>query len=597
MYMIKYAQVTLICMRGKESRTMRKEKNRIILEPDENYIPTGLPGGFFIYNAVGDEELYFAEQNVIELFGCETMEELREHTGNSFKGMVHPEDLGKIENDIQAQTFTSEKRHDYVRYRIITKQGEVRYIEDFGHLLHGQDGNKYFYVYIVDVDKDEFYNQSRNSLAESLIFSMNQNSDRLTGLMNMSSFYESVQGMIMDDEVRKDNVITFVHFDIIDFKSFNEKYGFHRGDDLLCRMAYSIRSEFPKAKIARFSNDHFAVCTMAGDTRTHVENVHEAMVNIFSDVKVDIRAGIYELEDGCKEVGIACDHARIACNTVKERGDVIFGIYDVNLYERLRRQQYVLDMVDEAIEKDYVKVFYQPVIHLETGKICGYEALARWVDPYMESLGADDFVATLEEFHEIHKVDGFVVKKVCDEIAASLEMGLPTVPVSISLSYLDFDLCDIFEIIEECRLRSNVPHKLLAFEVTEAALNEGSPRLQEGIGRLREAGYEVWVDDFGKGYSSFNTLLDYEFDAIKLDVEFLHALDRHERAGELLKSVIGVINKMGLKSIQDGVETARQFEFLKEAGCIRAQGYYFAEAMPMDMSRKFTEEKGLEWEA
>lgn len=160
--------------------------NKFTVKPDEKFIPTGLPGGFFIYNADGDMEILFAEQNIIELYGCNTMEEFREFTGNSFRGMVHPEDYIKIENDILAQVFNSQKIHDYVRYRIVTKQGKIRYVEDFRHLLHGKDGKRYFYVYIVDLDKDDYYNRGRNSFAEAQLLTMNRNTDKLTGLVNYS---------------------------------------------------------------------------------------------------------------------------------------------------------------------------------------------------------------------------------------------------------------------------------------------------------------------------------------------------------------------------------------------------------------------------
>ncbi|MCR4788253.1 MAG: diguanylate cyclase [Lachnospiraceae bacterium] len=189
------------------------------------------------------------------MYGCTDIKDFREFTGNSFNGMVHPDDYKKIENDIIAQTFNSEKKHDYVRYRIITKQGDIRYIEDFGHLLHGKNGIKFFYVYIVDIDKDEYFNRGRNSFAEAQIFSVNRNSDRLTGLMNMPSFYEEVQKMIED---KQDNKLKFIHFDISHFKMFNENYGFQKGDDLLCRMAYTIRNVFKDSYVARFSNDHFS---------------------------------------------------------------------------------------------------------------------------------------------------------------------------------------------------------------------------------------------------------------------------------------------------------------------------------------------------
>ena len=570
------------------------EGRTIMLAPDENCIPTGLPGGFFIYNAEGDEEIYFAEQNVIELFGCKTIQEFREYTGNSFKGMVHPDDLEKIENDIQAQTFTSEKRHDYVRYRIRTKQGETRYIEDFGHLLHGEGGQKFFYVYIVDVDKDEYFNRSRNSFAETQIFSMNQNSDRLTGLLNMPTFYHKAQDLM---EEGSDKKLTFIHFDIVNFKLLNENFGFQKGDDLLCRMALTVRKNFKNSLIARFSNDHFAVCTETDDVIARVKKVHDTMKEILDGINVEVKAGIYELEKSCKEVGIACDHARMACNTVKRRYDMIYNVYDAKLYRKLQLQQFVIDHIDEAVEKEYTKVFYQPVLRVATGKICGYEALARWIDPKMGFLSPADFIVTLEEYHMIHKVDCFIIKKVCEDISSLMDMGEPVVPVSINLSRLDFELCDIFEITERYRNLYGVPREMIDIEITESALNDNSEHLKQEVNRFRNAGYHIWIDDFGSGYSSLNTLTEYDFDVLKLDLEFMRTYDvKPKRAGNLIKNIVFTAKEAGIEPLQEGVETAEHFEFLKSIGCERAQGYYFAKPMPIDESRKFTREKGLKWE-
>ena len=569
--------------------------NGISLKPNENYIPTGLPGGFFIYNALGNEEIYFAEQNVIELFGCKTIEEFREYTNNSFKGMVHPDDFAKIENEILAQTFTSEKRHDYVRYRIITKQGEIRYIEDFGHLLHGKDGEKFFYVYIVDVDKDEYYNRSRNSYAETQIFSMNQDQDRLTGLLNMAKFYEKVQEIISDPEKRSGR-ITFVHFDISNFKMFNDNYGFARGDDLLCRMAYTIRSTFKDGLSARFSNDHFVVFTRDEDVKARVEHVHATMMGIIEGNRVEIKAGIYELEDSCKEVGIACDHARLACNTVKKRYDMIYAVYDVDLYRRLQLQQYVLDKVDEAVEKGYIEVFYQPVMRVETMEICGYEALARWIDPTQGFLSPADFIVTLEEFHQIHKVDLFIIKKVCEDMRTLINMGEPVVPVSVNLSRLDFELCNVFELTERYLHQNNIPRELLDIEITESALTGDSDFLKQEIERFRNAGYQIWIDDFGSGYSSLNSIMDYEFDVLKLDLEFLRTYDRNPKAGQLIKHIVSWSKELGASPLQEGVETKEHLDFLKEIGCVRAQGYYFAKPMRIEESRDYTKNRGYKWE-
>ena len=104
-----------------------------------NRIPLNLSGGFFVYRATEGEELCFVDQNVLNLYGFQSMDEFRAYTGNSFRGMVYPEDLERVESEIYAQTIKSGERHDYVHYRIQTKQGTIRYVEDFGHLVYGSD--------------------------------------------------------------------------------------------------------------------------------------------------------------------------------------------------------------------------------------------------------------------------------------------------------------------------------------------------------------------------------------------------------------------------------------------------------------------------
>ena len=118
-------------------------------------LPGNLPGGFFIYRATGDEELCFADKNVLDLYGCKTEEEFRAYTGNSFRGMVYPDDHERVRSEIYAQTFACGERHDYVHYRILTKQGEIRYVEDFGHLVYDHDGETFFYVFIEDVEPQD----------------------------------------------------------------------------------------------------------------------------------------------------------------------------------------------------------------------------------------------------------------------------------------------------------------------------------------------------------------------------------------------------------------------------------------------------------
>ena len=573
-----------------------EKNNDYEINIDEIMIPDGLPGGFFIYKADDNMEILYADQNIINLYGCNDIKEFREFTGNSFKGMVHPDDFKKIDNDIIAQTINSSKKHDYVRYRVITKSGQIKYIEDFGHLLHAKDGSKYFYVYIVDIDKEEFFNRGRNSFAETQIFSSNRNTDRLTGLMNMHSFYEDVQNKLGELSNEEKKEIKLIKFDISNFKMFNEKYGFQKGDDLLCRMAYIIKDEFKDSFVARFSNDHIVVCTKKDDVIYKVENVHNSMLSAMKGIRVEIKAGIYLLDNDCNEVGIACDHARIACNMIKHRYDRIYEIYEKGIHEKLKMQQYVLDNIDTAVEKEYMKVYYQPIIRVSTGRICGYEALARWQDPEIGMLSPAQFIGTLEEYHMIHKVDIFIINKVCENLSAMLDEGKKIVPVSINLSQLDFELCDIFTLIEQIVGRYGLSRDMLEIEITESALNNDSEHIKEEVQKFRQAGYSIWIDDFGSGYSSLNHLLDYDFDVIKLDLEFLRTYDKHPKASELIRHIVQGATALGVSPLQEGVETAEHLQFLANIGCERAQGYYFSKPLPLDESLELTTSKGLELE-
>ena len=562
------------------------------------YIPNGLPGGFFIYEADGEESIIFAEPNVVKLFGCENFDDFMEYVDGSFKGMVHPDDLHKIENQIEAQTIYAAKRHDYVRYRIITKQGETRYIEDFGHLLHSQDGQSYYYVFIVDVDQNDYLNPSRNSYAEAEVLVSNRETDELTGLFNMSFFYNKVQALLTQPEIRRQD-ISFVHFDIPNFKLYNERNGFKMGDELLCDLGKTIKEVFVGATVARFSDDHFVVFTTIprDEVVECVEEVYKTML-LSDDVnkKVKIKAGIYYMDDTSAEVGLACDHARLACNSIKNRHDVNYCIYDDIIRDDLRRQQFVVDHIDEAIALDYIKVFYQPIIRVKTGEICGYEALVRWIDPEDGMLPPGYFIETLEHFHLIHLVDEFVVKKVCQDYRRLADAGEALVPVSVNISRLDFEICDVYKLLSDFCEIYDVPHNMIDVEITESAFSDNTGLIKEESAKIRNAGYQIWIDDFGSGYSSLTTLADYEFDVLKLDMIFLRSMDRNPKTKTLMTYIIKTTNELGFSPLCEGVETAENYEFLKETGCDRAQGYYFGKPMPLDELLDAMYQKGMQWE-
>jgi len=566
-----------------------------VVTGNSTFIPNDVPAGFFIYYAEGSGEIVYADENVIKLYECDDIEDFRRLTGNTFRGMVYPEDYAQTENSISKQTIFGAMRHDYVRYRIKTKTGNIRYIEDFGHLVHGEDGTSYYYVYIVDIDQNEFYNNNKNSYAESQVLEMNQEMDSLTGMWNQAHFYKVVQEKMSDMTFRRIG-ITIIYFDLNHFKLFNEKYGFKKGDDLLYDIARLLWHSFLERMVARFSEDHFVVCTFVRDVEPIIVKIHDDVAKLVPGAKLELKAGIYRVEDGCNDIGLACDHARLACKNIKSRYDIPYAFYNEDIHTKLQMQQFVLDNIDDAVEFENIKVFYQPVIRVATGEICGYEALARWKDPERGLIPPGHFIDILEEHRQIHKLDRFMVKKVCEDYARLRDRGEMLVPVSINLSRLDFNLCNIFDDVQKYRESFGVPVNMLDIEITESALNEDDELIKREIEHFRNEGYQVWIDDFGSGYSSLTTILDFDFDTLKLDLTFLRQYDKNPKSGTVLAYIVQAAKNMGHVTLCEGVETETHFNFLKKIGCDKAQGYHFGKPQPMDESRKHTSFQGMTWE-
>ena len=147
-------------------------------------------------------------------------------------------------------------------------------------------------------------------------------------------------------------------------------------------------------------------------------------------------------------------------------------------------QEYVSTVIDTAIEKGYIKVFYQPVVRTLTGEVCGMEALARWDDPQYGLLAPDVFIPALERSKQIHKLDTCVIHQICEEYASCIRRGRQVVTVSFNLSRLDFQLCDIHQIIEDAIHDNKLPRDVFRVEITESVMENNETRMKSAIDRF-----------------------------------------------------------------------------------------------------------------
>ena len=252
---------------------------------------------------------------------------------------------------------------------------------------------------------------------------------------------------------------------------------------------------------------------------------------------------------------------------------------------------YILESFDEALSKGFVQVYYQPVIRSISGQLCSFEALARWVDPVYGMIQPVQFIPVLEREKLIHRLDSHVIREVCRRIRATVDAGETVIPVSINLSRMDFTLCDIFEVVDRAVTDFQVPHNFLYIEITESILAEQELTMRAVVERFRNAGFQIWMDDFGSGYSSLNMLKDYSFDELKLDMRFLSSFSQRSR--RILTSVIHMAKEIDIHTLAEGVETEEQFIYLRNIGCEKVQGYYFGRPMPFDEALRHLQDKGI----
>ena len=242
-------------------------------------------------------------------------------------------------------------------------------------------------------------------------------------------------------------------------------------------------------------------------------------------------------------------------------------------------ESYIENHIEEAIEKEWIQVYLQTNIRGLSKRVCGAEALSRWIDPVYGMISPGEFIPVLEKKRKIHLLDRYVMETICGELGERRRRGQFIVPISMNFSRLDFDVPKLLQGMEEIMERNSLPRNYLHIEITESAVMENEAYMKDTVRELHTLGYKVWMDDFGSGYSSLNLLKEFEFDTFKIDMRFLS--DMGKKSLIIISSILYMAKEIGIHTVAEGVETEEQYRFLKVAGCERMQGYYFARPEPM----------------
>ncbi|WP_051532803.1 EAL domain-containing protein [Lachnobacterium bovis] len=452
--------------------------------------------------------------------------------------------------------------------------------------------------------KDKNYNNQNYKFIEgqasdSCIKEIDEaNIDKLTKLYNMYKFNELATDRYKNAIKNKNHgKFALLFIDMNGFKYFNEEFGFYEGDLFLKYIAEQLQIIFKDQIVARLYDDHFVVFTDHENILSDVVKLNSRIKKYHANEKVYLKVGIYKFDEfSSKDIIKAIDKAKLACQNVKSRCDITYCYYDEKVAQREKKEHYIITNIDNAIKNEYIEVYFQPVVRTLTGELCGWEALTRWRDPIYGMINPVEFVDTLEKAHLIQKIDTYVIKKVCQKYVELKNNNDLVEPVSINLSKLDFELCDILDIIQEEVKKSGIPKALIHFEITESIINEKVDVINNRIIQIQNAGYQVWMDDFGSGYSSFNSLKDFNFDFLKIDMKFLEDFEFNDKTKIILASIVNMAKQLSIGTLAEGVETETQAEFLKSIGCEKMQGFLYGKPLPYHEAVANIEKKGIKKE-
>lgn len=413
--------------------------------------------------------------------------------------------------------------------------------------------------------------------------------DSLTGLPGKTRFLKHasmIMNMAANDSLAPKMALVYVN--IHNFQLYNMRNGSEKGNQFLIRMANVLRKNFPNKLISRFTDDHFVILTSLPALKKQIPVITRQIHGLYDASNLDVKFGICPVDEYTMSVEVGCSRARMACDCIKEIPDRHICYYTHAMGEKRNLRNYIIDHFREALEKRWIHVYFQPVIRTISGTLASVEALSRWIDPQKGMISPGIFVPLLEDSRQIRKLDMYVLEEICRLCQLQREQGKVMIPVSFNLSRMDFFQGSVFEEVEEIRKRYQVPRNMLYVEITESVLIHEGDVLYQEIERFRQAGYEVWMDDFGSGYSSLNTLKNYSFDEIKIDMAFLSEFT--EKSQNIIKAIIRMDKKIGLHTLIEGVETREQAEFVQSIGCELIQGYYYGRPMPFDeLKRKYWE--------
>lgn len=512
----------------------------------------------------------------------------------SWRDIVYHEDIKYYLKNQEKLNSNQKINH---QYRIIHKNGQIKWIQDETIPIMGVDGTlRYLDGIVTDITPKKITEEKMSYLV---------NHDYLTNLPNKRMFDEELYKliyMVKGNQSEENFAIILLNLD--NFKRINDTFGRSIGDKLLRVVASRLQQCIPHPQndiVARIGGDEFSFI---------INNFHspEKLCEIAKKIVIALEEPFFiekvELFITAS-MGIACfdkwtddnpsallKKGDIALQNAKSNGKNNYKVYDESMKKEFLKVYNLERDLRKAIKKNEFLLHYQPKVDAKTGEIVGVEALIRWQHPQKGIISPGEFISIAEESALIFDLTDWTLHEACKQLKEWEQMGLPVVPISVNISPRRFLKSDMVEVFLSIIQDTGVNPALLELEITETAIIENDEVFIDYLKELKKIGIKISIDDFGTGYSSLIYLKKFMIDTVKIDQYFIKSY-MTENTSPITKYTIKLAHELDLTVVAEGVETLEQLEFLRQHNCNQIQGYLFSRPITAEEIAIFLKKKYL----
>lgn len=539
-------------------------------EEEKNYanILNAMSNSFFHLKAIMNNEGEYIDGVIIDV----------NFAGTELLGLSQEDIINNKLSDIY-QNFSRDKDKILeILTRIMDSKSEciaqeINIVDDKWGVVSVYSLNKgYFSIIVNDVTEIKKYAEDMTYLA---------NYDTLTNLLNRHNLLEYLIELISRDEK-----FSIYFIDLDDFKNINDTLGHNTGDEILRVVADRLTDLYSDdITVGRLGGDEFILVKRGESDLDNIKDIAEETLKLlnkniqFSRYNFSLKAsiGISYYPDHAEDVFTLLKYADISMYEGKQEGGNKYKIFSEEMLEDLNLES----RLSKAIDNNEFEVYYQPIYDVKSKKIVGAEALSRWISS-TGIISPTKFIPLAKKNGDIIRIDEFVLKESCEFCKKMRSLTEEDFKVSVNISYTALKQINFLERVMSIVNESNVNPNFIKIEITEDEIIDNIESTVNILNKLRKLGFNIALDDFGVGYSSFNYIKTLPLDTLKIDRSLLISVENDKKTFAIIKTLINLAHTLGLDVVCEGVEMKNQLELLTNIECDKIQGYYISKPLKLN---------------